>query len=172
LTEGDLPSAPPDAAALGRARQAALRLLAIRDRSRRELETRLGARHPAPVVGRVLAELTDDGYLDDDRLARRLARWYAAERDYGPARIRLELTRRGLSPDAGEAALGEAEGGPGALAETALRAARRYFRARPHATDERTARRLAGYLERRGFPGGTVRAIVRLSRQGRLWDDG
>lgn len=170
MTEGDAPSAPPDPEALGRAREAALHLLAIRDRSRRELETRLKARHAAPVVGRVLADLADSGYLDDDRLARRLARWYATERDYGPARIRLELIRRGLSPEEGSAAL--AEDGPEDLSETALRAARRYFRARPHGTDEKTARRLAAYLERRGFPGGTVRAIVRLSRQGQLWDDG
>lgn len=160
--------APPPSDALARARQAAFRLLAVRDRSTGELESRLLARHPPAAVARVLEELAGAGYLDDARLARRLAERYLAERDFGPARIRHELRRRGLAAAAAEAV--EAPD-PEAVAAAALRATRRYLRGRPPALDEAAVRRLAGHLERRGFPADTIRGIVRRSREGRLWDD-
>jgi regulatory protein len=170
LTPGDAPTPPPADAptparpeALRLTRAAAFRLLARRDRSRSELQSRLAARFPADLADRVVDELTQAGYLDDARLAKRLAERLADERGFGPARVRHELLRRGLPPEAAPPP------DPEAVRAAALQAARRYLADR--APDDRTLRRLAGHLERRGFPAADIRAIVRGSREGRLWDD-
>lgn len=157
----------PPAESLQGARAAAYRLLARRDRSRRELTERLSLKFPPAAVAAVVDDLVRDGYVDDARLARRLAESWARERNFGPLRIRHELMRRGLAP------LSDAAPDPEAVHAAALRAARRHLASRSAADpdDPRTVRRLAGYLERRGFSGATIRAIVRLTRQGDLWSD-
>jgi regulatory protein len=169
LTGPGAPDAPdePPAESLQGTRAAAYRLLARRDRSKSELARRLSLKFPEAAVAAVIDELARDGYLDDARLALRLAESWAQERNFGPRRIRHELMRRGLAP------LSDAEPDPDAVHAAALRAARRHLASRTAADpdDPRTVRRLAGYLERRGFSGATIRAIVRLTRQGELWSD-
>lgn len=160
------PSPTPDG--FGPARDAAMRLLAVRDRSRGDLAQRLKLRFSEEVADRVVADLAAAGYLDDLGLARRLAERFAGERGYGPARIRAELRRRGLSAQDTEAALGPAD--PEALRERALAAARRYLKDKAGPLDDRAVRRLAGHLERRGFPAESIRAIVTLSREGGVWE--
>ncbi len=147
------------------ARAAAYRLLARRDRSRRELTERLSLKFPRTAVAAVVEQLAADGLLDDDRLARRLSESWAAERNFGPLRIRRELARRGLAPVA------DAIPDPDAVRAAAVRAARRHLKPGADPGDPRTVRRLAGYLQRRGFSGADIHAIVRLTRQGELWSD-
>lgn len=159
--------ADPDPDTFGQARDRALRLLAVRDRSRGELAARLKSRFSEQIAERVVADLAAAGYLDDPGLARRLAERFAGERGYGPARIRAELRRRGLSAADAEAAVGPDD--PEAIRDRARAAARRWLRGRPEPLDARDARRLAGHLERRGFPAEAIRAIVAWSRQGRVW---
>jgi regulatory protein len=166
LTAGPRPS-PSDADPFGAAKHAALRLLALRDRSRGELVQRLSARFPEDVAARVVEDLAAAGYLDDEGLARRLAERFAGERGFGPARIRAELRRRGLSAETAEAAVGRDD--PEALLQRGLEAARRHLKRDTGPLDDPSLRRLAGHLERRGFPAGVIRAIVTLSRQGRVW---
>jgi len=163
LTGPEPPGKPPEP--LQGARAAAYRLLARRDRSEIELRQRLALKFPPAAVAAVLADLVRDGYVDDERLARRLSEIWAAQRNFGPMRIRHELKRRGLAP------LADAAPDPEAVQAAAVRAARRCLSARADVADPRTVRRLAGYLERRGFSGATIRAIVRLTRQGELWSD-
>jgi regulatory protein len=158
------PGVVPDAT-LRAARAAAYRLLAGRDRSRRELTDRLALKHPKAAVAAVVQDLVRDGYLDDERLARHLAERWAAERNFGPRRVAHELARRGLAP------LADLRPDPEAVQATAVRAARRCLAGTADVADPRTVRRLAGYLERRGFSGATIRAIVRRTRQGTLWSD-
>jgi len=164
---GSEPRHSPEA--LQATRAAAFRLLARRDRSKKEIRERLSLKHPPAAVAAVVDDLVRDGYLDDARLAHRLAERWAGERNFGPMRIRHELTRRGLAP------LEDLASDPDAVQAAALRAARRCLSGRTgqaDPNDPRTVRRLAGYLERRGFSGATIRAIVRLTRQGELWSDG
>jgi regulatory protein len=166
LTAPEPASPTPDA--FGQAKNAALRLLAVRDRSRGELAERLKAKYPADIAERVVEDLSAAGYLDDLGLARRLAKRFAGERGYGPARIRAELRRRGLSAADAEAALGPND--PDEIKDRARAAAVRWLRGRPPPLEERDARRLAGHLERRGFPADAIRAIVAWSREGEVWE--
>ncbi|MBI5137804.1 MAG: RecX family transcriptional regulator [Nitrospirae bacterium] len=148
---------------------AALTLLARRDRSRRELRERLAARFPDTDLEPLLDELTRLGYLDDRRLARRLAEELATRRHHGPRRLRHELARRGLDAERVAEAVAP-HAGADRVREQALAATRAYLKGRSP-DDDATLRRLAGYLGRRGFPEGAIRAMVHLIRQGSVWDN-
>jgi len=84
---------------MAEAREAALRLLARREHSAVELETKLvGKGWPEDHVDQVIASLTEAGLQSDQRFAESFARQRAG-RFYGPRRIRAELAQRGI--DAG-----------------------------------------------------------------------
>lgn len=166
---GDPGSGPTDRS-LSPVRQAAFRLLALRDRSSGELAARLAARFPEEQVMQVVHGLEADGYLDDARLARHLADRLAVEKGFGPARVKAELRRRKLPLEPAAEVLAE-QAAPDTLQAAARQAARRYLRTPPASVDDRLLRRMSGYLARRGFPDGSIRDIVTTVRQGRLWDE-
>jgi regulatory protein len=144
---------------LAAARLAAADLLSRRPWTQAELGRRLIRRGaPADIADRVIADLTDRGYLDDAAFA---VRWVQvrADRGYGAARLRAELRARGvaaaliddaLAPLAAEIELEQAR----ALARRRLGALRR---ARP----DRVAARLADYLARRGYRPAVASRVVR-----------
>jgi regulatory protein len=148
-----------------RARSRALHLLAVRDRSRREVETRLrelGFGQEA--IADTTAWLEGLGYLDDERFAQR----YAAEKlraGWGPRRVSAELGRKGVERGLVHEALeGEGDNAQAALegSEALMVLVRRRFGAQ-FATDANAAeRRLTGYLARRGYDWET---IARFSRE-------
>ena len=85
--------------------EVALRALRAADRSRSELDERLGRRGFDDDERReALDELERLGYVDDERTASLRAE-RLAERGYGDAYIRADLEHRGLPPDAAIAAL-------------------------------------------------------------------
>jgi regulatory protein len=150
-----------------RARQAALTLLAVRARSRRELARRLHRKDfPERVIDACLDELDRQGLLDDAAFARSVVRDRVRLSPRGPAHLLQELRKRGVEDPvaetalrrvldeeevsvhglAEEAALGwlrrQSDGVVRALADEAFTKER-----------ERARRRLHGYLARRGFRG-------------------
>ncbi len=143
---------------------AALRILGMRDHSRSELAGKLEQRgfsspHAQDAVGR-LAEM---GYLDDAKYAALLVR---SKPDLARRGLERLLAQKGVSPDVAEEVLvgldGEEE------YARALRLTRKYNltwteRGR---VDDRSRRRLAGYLGRRGFaPGAAFRALEELESE-------
>jgi regulatory protein len=84
----------------GRARSYAELLLSYRERSRRELETRLSKKGYGPeVIERVLEELTASGLLSDERFARAWVRDRMLRVHKGPIVIKMELRRKGVAED-------------------------------------------------------------------------
>lgn len=150
--------------ALFRAREAALRLLAVRARASAELETRLlRLGFARATVHQVASDLRAQGYLDDVAFAIEWARTRLQERGYGLARVRWELSRKGLPPAVVEEALRTVAGeDPGAEEERRARAfvLRRAGQYR-NLPDRTRLRRLAGLLERRGFSTGTILRVLR-----------
>jgi regulatory protein len=147
-----------------RARERALGLLALRDRSRREMETRLGMAGFEPeVVLDTVEWLEGLDYVDDVRFAAH----YTAEKaksGWGPQRIRAELSRKGVARTVVEEAL-RPEADSGLHVEAGLEAvialARRRF-GRQFADDPAAAeRRLAGFLARRGHDWDAIQLVVR-----------
>ena len=142
---------------------AALRLLGRRDHSCAELAAKLTARGHAPAdVERVLARLRELHYLDDRRLAERLATAFAASGRGVGRRLVLELRKRGISADlaAEAAAASRDETDEVAVARELL--ARRYSTFGP-AADLRERRRVMNFLQRRGFAPATVWQVLNLT---------
>jgi regulatory protein len=150
--ERSVPPNPRDLSA------AALRLLARRDYSVRELTDRLVDRGFAVErVGILIANLTAKGLLDDRRTATAVLRRSAELKGRGPLRIRRELEARGY-----EAALvRELLGGlsQDTEDETLGRLLRRWRAATT--TDPAARRRLIGRLLRRGFSSGAIGRALR-----------
>jgi regulatory protein len=139
------------------AREAAVRLLARREHSVRELERKLcGRGWPQRVVDTVLAELAEQGLQSDARFAESFAR-QRAERLYGPRRIRAELVERGIDAADADRAIASLDVDFAESAATFYR--RRYGRSDPEPDyAERVRRSQAMY--RRGFDPDTIRDLV------------
>jgi regulatory protein len=150
-----------------RARERALRLLGLRDRSRRELERRLHQAGFSPeVVAETLLWLSDLGYVDD----RRFAGAYAAEKrrtGWGSARVRAELAGKGVERSLIDEVLADTEPPPGGRlqGEDVLeQLVRRRFSAQFAADPDDAERRLAGFLGRRGYDWDTIGRMTRMLR--------
>jgi regulatory protein len=91
-----------------RARERALRLLALRGRSRAELRKKLAERDfSKSVIDRVLENLGELGYLDDEAFAVNRTRHLAVNRLYGNRKIEEQLREKGVTREAARAAIGE-----------------------------------------------------------------
>jgi regulatory protein len=163
----------PDSGAADETRKKALKkalgLLKHRDRSVTEMSDRLSIDFPPEAVSSVVSELVEIDYINDRRLARQLINESVNRRHHGPRRVRHELQKKGINPADHDDLLAECMK-PEAITASALAATQAHFRGREPANDDRTLRRLAGYLGRRGFPDATIRAMVQRIRQGGLWD--
>jgi regulatory protein len=140
------------------ARVVAFDLLSRKAWTRRDLMTRLRRRGaPAPVAAAVVADLEARGYLDDRAFALSWAESRARSRAIGSRRLREELLARGVArPLVDEAVAGTASGEEARASAAATRRLPILRRADP----ETAARRLAGYLSRRGYPAAVVRRVV------------
>ena len=145
----------PAGADAGAARAAAVALLARRDFATAELRGKLYSKgFDADIAAAVIAELTAEGVLNDERYAQNYVAYHAA-RGHGPVRIAAELRRRALAAAVVDAALG---GGPDwtALARKARSA--RFGRQPPAGWAERA--RQARFLQYRGFSSDHIRAAT------------
>jgi regulatory protein len=149
----------------------ALGLLAVRARSRRELERRLlQAGFPTDEVDAELVRLEAVGLVDDREFARQLARHELVSRRSGTRAVASALAAKGVSRELVSATLSELDHDPEGRAEALART--RVGRLR--GLDEATAfNRLAAFLMRRGYDPGTSRAVARkvLEPAGALGDD-
>jgi regulatory protein len=150
-----------------RAVRAGARALEARPRSVAELRERLQRKGYEPdIIELALARLVDIGLVNDDAFARYWIESRQNSRPRGQAALRDELRRKGLSTGVITTALSDEElvGDPAAQIEQVARAALRKYVAAP---DYQTfARRLGGYLMRRGFQHGMIRPLVV-----RLWEE-
>jgi regulatory protein len=139
----------------------ALKLLAVREHSRLELSRKLAARGFAePEIAFALDRLTEQGALDESRLAEHYVR-ERADKGFGPLRIRRELKDKGLSDSAIAPHLASvADDWPARLA---LAHERRFGAALPSDPSSERAElaRRARFLEQRGFAPETIRRFLR-----------
>ncbi len=143
----------------------ALNALGYRARSAREVRERLTrAGYAGGTVAEVLASLEELGYLDDEEYARSAARDKA--RKYGPRRIFGELRQAGIGEEvAREAVEGEFAGR--SELELARAAARRRYNKGERSDAQ--ARRVYGFLMRRGYSAGICAEVAREYRQESGW---
>ncbi len=140
----------------------ALNVLGYRARAEGELAERLGrAGYADGTVAGVVERLRELGYLDDGEFARNAAREKA--RKYGPRRILGDLKRSGVDDEVAREAVEEEFSGDEELEAASAAAERRYN------TGERSdalARRVYGFLARRGYSAGMCAEIAKGYRDG------
>jgi regulatory protein len=102
----------------------AAQALAFTYLSRRERTTEEVCRHllargaDEQLATAVVVELTEQGYLDDERFARLFAQDRRELGGWGTGRIRRALLERGVDREVAESALQDAQAGPGAGTDT------------------------------------------------------
>lgn len=140
-----------------RGRDKAMRMLALRGRSRREIDDALKSLGVNDAVRRgIVAELEERGLVDDARFAREFVSVKKDVRRLGPHRLRADLKKLGVNRadlDGALASFGadEQERLARTLAERAMRNG---------AVDEKMVRRVASMLTRKGFDYGVVNRIA------------
>ncbi len=137
----------------------ALNLLGYRARSEGELRERLSRHGYAPeTVEAVIGRLGELAYLDDEEFARQRAQEKA--RKYGPRRVSADLMKSGVGRDLASRAVAEEFEGRSELADARSAAARRYN----GGGSEAEARRVYGFLARRGYSAGVCAEVAKQHR--------
>jgi regulatory protein len=149
---------------LKRARSTAYRYLTIRPRSSVEVERKLHDRKfPPDIVSSVIAHLIKLDYLNDEQFARQWAASRVRSRGFGRRRLEQELRSKGISrgtiKDTLDALFEEAP-----EADVARKEAAKKLRTLTRFEPEVRRRRLAGFLERKGYSSEIIRTILRSIR--------
>jgi len=127
----------------------AFRLLAIRARTRQEIESALDGLSLEPSICRgLMEELEALGLVDDVRFAREYIQTKMEVRQFGPHRLKYQLSKLGIKKPVIEAALAEAFD-PGLQEELAWKLVDKKLTRQK--LDEKSIRRIGGLLRRSGF---------------------
>ena len=140
-----------------RARERALRLLALRSRSRAELWKKLAERDfTKSAIERVLENLGELGYLDDEAFAINRARHLAVNRLYGDRKIEEQLREKGIDREAAKAAIREVREEFPAMEGIARSAAKKLQGRGIDGLDKKERLALARTLQGRGYHLGLI----------------
>jgi regulatory protein len=149
--------------ATDKAYQYALRLLTGRDYSVAGIWRKLAARDVAEQdLEAAILRLQREGWLDDRRYAERFAVSALSSGHYYGVRLRLEMRRRGFTPDVVNETLAPLLAESDEISEVRSAAERRYPGFSYSAASDRDKRRVVGFLQRRGFG---FSAIMRALRE-------
>ncbi len=147
-----------------KALQYAYLLLSHRDRSISEMRRRLKSKQYSDCAADwVIARLTDDGLLDDEKLVRQYVKWSKERKPMGRRRLESELQKRGIDRQLAQRLVGEMIGRP-EEEELARRAvAQRGGKPAGDISDkeqQRLLRRIFSHLMRRGFSRSLARRVL------------
>ncbi len=156
-----------------RAYAAALRLLGLCDRSKKDLRERLSKKgYSAEVVERVLSQLESMGYVDDERFALKFAMDAVKRKNAGPEAIRYGLQQKGIQKEIIDGTVSKVfqDIDEKTVARRALSkklelrgrgvAAGFSLRSRSAARNDEI-KRLSDYLRRKGFSYDIIKAAIR-----------
>ena len=140
----------------------ALRLLTGRDYTTARIRQKLVAREVAEQdLDVVIIRLQREGWLDDRRYAERFAASALASGRYYGVRLRMEMRRRGFTPDVVDETVTPLLAGNDEVSEARSVLERRYPAFSYSTASERDKRRVIGFLQRRGFG---LSVILKASR--------
>jgi len=141
------------------AKDKAMRLLAVRARSKKELEDRLARKYPAQTIDWVLKELERLGLIDDAQFAIMFARSRMVTRPEGAMLLRRELLQKGVAEKDIEKAIEEAYREKSER-EIAREVAQKRKRSLSYVEETKAKKRLADFMLRRGFQWDVVKDII------------
>jgi regulatory protein len=138
----------------------AMKALERRLHSRAELAKKLARdEYPPELVGRVLDQLEELGYVNDQRFAETRAESAARHKHHGQNRARMELAKRGVDRETARQAIENVYDQHDSAA-TARDLASRKMRSLSSLEPAVARRRLYGMLLRRGFDYDTIKPVV------------
>lgn len=161
----------PSSEAVASALRFVLRSTKARPQTEAELRTKLRSRdHPDDVIDAAIDRATELGAIDDAAFARAWVNDRGVGRGYSALRVREELRRRLVPEGVIDEAMGVLETRDDLSVATEL--ARTRAQRMPAALEpEAVARRLLGFLARRGYPEGLSRRVaIQVSGLDRHWD--
>jgi len=147
-----------DAADYDRAYRAATTRLNRRQLSTYQLSQKLSQLgFASPVLDRVIARLTDAGFLNDHALGQAIIQSIMSRKPAGPRFVRAKLRQRGLPADLVDRLIQETTVDTQTAVDQATALARQRLKTLPADLDPMARRRrLWGLLARRGFDGDTI----------------
>lgn len=139
---------------------AALRLLTGQDYTCAALKRKLQQkRFVAEDAQQAVEQLTREGFLQDRRYAERFVLAVRQSGKFIGYRLQQELRRRGVPTDLIDQVLQEFPDDGDDLERARNLVERRYVGFDPLTADERQLRRVAGFLQRRGYRGDLIRQL-------------
>lgn len=151
---------------LTRAKNSAYRYLTYRPRSRAEIVQKLRDREfDEAIIEAALADLERLGYVNDRQFAGQWAASRARLGGFGRRRIEQELKKKGIDREIIKRTLQEVCGDH-AEVEIAKKTAERKLASMKALDRETRRRRLAGFLERKGFPFDIIHVVLKDTEAG------
>ncbi|MFD6513634.1 recombination regulator RecX [Rhodococcus sp. NPDC060176] len=154
------PSQRTEGGTEAQAKDACLRLLTDRARSRSELETKLSGRGFEPeIITSVLDRLQEIGLIDDADFANQ---WVHSRHTYsgkGKRALAVELRLKGIDQDVASEALSQID--PEDERERAAELVRRKLKNKPVDDRDKVTRRLVSMLARKGYSAGMSYEVVK-----------
>lgn len=144
-----------EVSACNRAKEKALYLLSMRDRSKGELIRKLAEESGEEIAAQTADRMEELGFLDDEALARRWAADLARRKCYPRRRVEQELTARGFDRDTAREAAAQTQTEDSFLALELLR--KRYYN--KMATED-GRRKTTAALARYGFSYEAIRRAM------------
>jgi regulatory protein len=153
----------PDREVIKTAKSQALRYLSYRDRSERELTVYLEKKGHAPaLIKKTLQHLADLNYVNDQRFALEWGRYRIEVKKFGKERVRHELFAKGIASLIIETTL-DTLYNSNLEQELALACASKKLASLDGLEPEKKTRRLAQYLQRRGFSSDIIYETLKVS---------
>jgi len=154
------PSQRAEGGTEAQAKDACLRLLTDRARSRSELETKLSGRGFEPeIITKVLDRLQEIGLIDDADFANQ---WVHSRHTYsgkGKRALAVELRLKGIDQDVASEALSQID--PEDERERAAELVRRKLKNKPIDDRDKVTRRMVSMLARKGYSAGMSYEVVK-----------
>jgi len=148
-----------DKSDLSGAQDYALKLLGYRERSRQEIQVRMERKgFQREVIEKVLRYLEGQKYLDDRRFAELWTQGRLKKR-YGKGRVILELREKGVNQEIIDEVVKKTYSSVDEIG-MALDLVKRKGYNLEWAGDQRVARRVSGFLRRRGFSFSIIREVM------------
>lgn len=150
----------PDAEEKKRAKKIAYKFLAYRDRTQEEIRRHLRTKEiPPSAIQEVVADLKELGYVDDQKFAINWGEALIRSKKIGKRRLELELLAKGIASSevakAIETLYAEREEW-----DLALASGRKKWAGLKGLDRQKKTRRLAQFLQRKGFPADIIFKIV------------
>lgn len=145
-----------------RAKDTAFRFLSYRSRSVLEVKRKLQEKEFSPhTITATISRLMELGYLNDQEYAVTLVRSSLENKQWGPIRIHDALVKKGIAKDIIDHTLAELTKEYDVTRVARLAFDSKFSLNQDQLAEEKTRRKVIGYLKRKGFSWNTILSVIK-----------